>query len=108
MGLGTVARYSGVMPTEYDGSPVNISVGPLGYVLIVQPEQVKQALSGGNATSSFLAWYDENKGWIESNLLQYGGFVFRGFGLKDAQDFDEVLGSVHPDMMAEVGIYVCT
>ena len=58
--------------------------GPLP--LVVQPK-----IDGVN----LIAWAANNVEFIESNLLQYGGILFRGFAVSDHTDFDQFLQAIN-------------
>jgi alpha-ketoglutarate-dependent taurine dioxygenase len=57
--------------------------GPLP--LVVQP-----SVEGVN----LITWAANNVDVIESNLLKFGGILFRGFGLEDHTDFDQFLHAI--------------
>jgi alpha-ketoglutarate-dependent taurine dioxygenase len=62
--------------------------------LVIQPaaEQVDLA-----------EWAGNNREYIEQKLLLHGAILFRGFGLKDARDFERVAASICYQLYAEYG-----
>jgi hypothetical protein len=101
MFLNNMRAYTENTPI-YRGARVSASIGPLGYVMVLSPSQSDLNFSEFDATASFCEFYQENKAWLDARLLEYGGFVFRGFGTYSAQNFDAVIGSIHDDMKVEV------
>jgi len=49
------------------------------------------------------AWARDNHDQIEKFQDKHGAILFRGFGLKDAEDFEAVAGAICPDLFAEYG-----
>ena len=103
MFLSNMRSYNDTKDTPlYQGARVNASIGPLGYIMMINPSQKNLNFSELDATVVFCKFYQDNKVWFESRLLEYGGLVFRGFGTYSAQSFDNVIGSIHDDMKVEV------
>jgi alpha-ketoglutarate-dependent taurine dioxygenase len=48
-------------------------------------------------------WARNNRESIEQKLYRHGGILFRGFGLRDPQDFESVAGSICRELYAEYG-----
>lgn len=48
-------------------------------------------------------WAKNNRELIEQKLYRHGGILFRGFGLKDASDFERVAGAICRELYAEYG-----
>jgi len=48
-------------------------------------------------------WARNNGESINAWLLKYGGLLFRGFGLKSAQDFERVAGALSPNLFGGYG-----
>lgn len=48
-------------------------------------------------------WARNNRDSIEQKLHRHGGILFRGFGLRNAQDFESVAGSICRELYAEYG-----
>lgn len=48
-------------------------------------------------------WAAANRDQINAHLDVHGAIVFRGFGLDDAQSFEQVAGAICPDLFAEYG-----
>jgi len=48
-------------------------------------------------------WVRNNREQIEQKLYQHGGILFRGFGLKNPEDFEQVAGALCQELYAEYG-----
>jgi alpha-ketoglutarate-dependent taurine dioxygenase len=48
-------------------------------------------------------WCTSNRAELDSFLDRFGGVLFRGFGLSNADDFERIAGSVSPDLYADYG-----
>ncbi|MEZ7207270.1 TauD/TfdA family dioxygenase [Pseudoalteromonas sp. DY56-GL79] len=48
-------------------------------------------------------WAEANRDFIETNLLKYAGLVFRGFGLKTPQDFEQFASAIQPGLYGNYG-----
>jgi len=48
-------------------------------------------------------WARNNRELIEQKLYRHGGILFRGFGLRDAQDFEKVAASICRELYSEYG-----
>lgn len=48
-------------------------------------------------------WVRNNHAHVEEKLQHHGGILFRGFGLKDARDFERVAAAVAGELYAEYG-----
>jgi alpha-ketoglutarate-dependent taurine dioxygenase len=48
-------------------------------------------------------WVRNNRAGVEAKLLRHGGILFRGFGLKDARDFERVAAAISGELYAEYG-----
>ena len=48
-------------------------------------------------------WVRNNRQQIERKLYQHGGILFRGFGLKTPEDFEQVAGALCQELYAEYG-----
>ncbi|BAU16013.1 amino acid adenylation domain-containing protein (plasmid) [Leptolyngbya sp. NIES-3755] len=48
-------------------------------------------------------WARENRTWIETQLLQHGGILFRGFQVPSAQAFEQVAQAICPELFEEYG-----
>jgi amino acid adenylation domain-containing protein len=45
----------------------------------------------------FVAWAGKSLGFIEEKLLEHGGILFRGFGLRSLADFDRATATLCPE-----------
>lgn len=61
------------------------------YPLVVEPSE-------SNSKESLTDWIYAHKSEVESELTKYGAILFRGFNIKDAQDFEDVAVSVDKDL----------
>ncbi|KAM3115391.1 amino acid adenylation domain-containing protein [Phormidesmis sp. 146-33] len=48
-------------------------------------------------------WVRENCDWIETQLLQHGGILFRGFQVPSAQAFEQFAQAICPELFEEYG-----
>jgi alpha-ketoglutarate-dependent taurine dioxygenase len=46
-----------------------------------------------------IEWAAENRDWIETNLLHYGGILFRGFGLSRQEHFERFLTAIKLELI---------
>ena len=46
-----------------------------------------------------MAWVRNNRRWIESNLLTYGGLLFRNFGLGEQAHFEQFIEAIELPLM---------
>lgn len=56
---------------------------------------VQPAVAGVN----LIEWATEQRPWIESQLLQYGGILFRGFAVREPAEFEQFLKAVSGDLL---------
>ena len=106
--MNNLTPYGGVDSPLYRGLPVNIRIGPLGYLMIISPAQNDLNTFSQNNTEIFCEFYKENKIWLENKLFIYGGYLFRGFGIHGAENFDRIIGAIHEDLKVEVKKYPIT
>ena len=90
-GLGT-ARRRAVDTT----SLVETSVlpGTEGLPLVIKPTM---------GTVDLAEWTASNREQIDTYLDKHGAILFRGFGIKGAEDFEAVASAIVPDLFAEYG-----
>jgi alpha-ketoglutarate-dependent taurine dioxygenase len=79
---------------------INVSQEDLVKVSFLRPEQtlplvVEPALKEVN----LMDWARNNREWIETALLKYGGILFRGFGLSQQAHFEQFLGAISLPLM---------
>jgi alpha-ketoglutarate-dependent taurine dioxygenase len=83
-GLGGIRRRAVSVSTE-----TLVKVRPLfpdgDLPLLIEP-----ALQG----LSLSAWAEQNRAFLDEKLLQHGGILFRGFGLQEASDLEQVIQAV--------------
>lgn len=48
-------------------------------------------------------WAKSNSVWLETQLFQHGGILFRGFNTHSVQDFENVAQAICPDLFGEYG-----
>lgn len=100
MYMSNTEAYHGIIPSAFNGTPVSIEIGPLGFIAIIKPsEKIPSDVDG---TESMINWYLENIQWVNDMTHEYGGLLLRGFNMKTPQDFDHFIESVHPDIEASV------
>lgn len=56
---------------------------------------VQPAVAGVN----LVEWATEQRPWIESQLLQHGGLLFRGFPVREATEFEQFLKAVSGELL---------
>jgi len=56
---------------------------------------VQPAVAGVN----LIEWATEQRSWIESQLLQHGGILFRGFPVREATEFEQFLKAVSGELL---------
>lgn len=87
-------------PTHFFGAPLNISIGPQGFLAVVSPSiNLPETPSTGD---QFLRWYDENEEWFNQTIAKYGGVLLRNFNIKTPVDFDNFVGHLHPDITTDI------
>lgn len=59
------------------------------------PLAVEPAIEGLNLTG----WATRNRTWIETQLLQHGGILFRGFKIQNAMDFEQFVSALSDELM---------
>ena len=62
--------------------------------LVIEPDTVDVDL---------VEWAAVNQEFVETNLLQHGAVLFRGFAVESAAAFEKVVSAVCPDMFDEYG-----
>lgn len=48
---------------------------------------------------NLLAWAENNRQYIETSLLKYGGLLFRGFNVREVADFDRFMSIVAGELL---------
>src|SRR5438270_3108729 len=48
-------------------------------------------------------WAHTNRGFLETNLFEHGGILFRGFDLPSPADFENVARNIYSSLYAEYG-----
>jgi alpha-ketoglutarate-dependent taurine dioxygenase len=70
----------------------------------LQPDQPLPLVMEPAAEQVDLAeWARNHRSDLEQKLHQHGGILFRGFGLRGAEDFERVAGSICRELYAEYG-----
>lgn len=70
----------------------------------LQPDQPLPLIMEPAADQVDLAeWASTNRAYLEQKLHQHGGILFRGFGLRGAEGFERVAGSICQELYAEYG-----
>jgi alpha-ketoglutarate-dependent taurine dioxygenase len=49
--------------------------------------------------ADLMEWAAQNREWIETNLLRYGGILFRGFGLGTQEHFEQFIAAINLDLI---------
>jgi hypothetical protein len=101
MFMGQMRSYHDDLPTNFFGAPLNVTIGPHGFMAVVSPGiDLPDTLSSTN--SQLLQWYDENEGWFNKTISKYGGVLLRNFNIKTPLDFDIFVGHLHPDITTDI------
>lgn len=66
-------------------------------------EPLPLALEPVDAEVDLQAWASANRAHIEALLLRHGALLFRGFGVRDAEQFEATARAVCPDLHGEYG-----
>lgn len=61
--------------------------------LVVQPDELAEPLN----------WINNNRDWIETNLLKYGAILFRGFQDESIDKFEQFAQTICPELFSEYG-----
>lgn len=108
MFINNIKQYYDVSPTPFLGKRVNVHVGPVGFILIVEAdESIKSSKTNENITTLIGEWYHENHEWFNINVVKYGGIMLRNFPIENAVIFDHLLGEFHRDSSG-TGLYLGT
>ena len=65
--------------------------------LLLEPD--KTGTGKSNGLNELLAWIAANKSWIDKSLLKYGGLLFRGFPVKEADEFEQIIRLLEPELL---------
>lgn len=53
----------------------------------------------GNSSVEFLKqWAQTNKDWLDQKLLEHGAILFRGFGIREGTEFQDIVQQYEPDL----------
>ncbi|HEY9849782.1 MAG TPA: TauD/TfdA family dioxygenase [Leptolyngbyaceae cyanobacterium] len=79
---------------------ISISQTELIKTEFLTPEQplplvVKPAING----ISLIDWVAGNRDWMETNLLQYGGLLFRGFNVGNSVDLEQFIQTISGELI---------
>ncbi len=66
--------------------------------LLVEPET---GVDGG--LPALVEWISDQRDWVETQLLRYGGLLLRGFDVHSAQDFERTCRAVDPGLLNYAG-----
>jgi alpha-ketoglutarate-dependent taurine dioxygenase len=75
--------------TRIVGVKTSILPGTPDLPLVIQPD-------GPTNLAALMSWLDGHRTWLDEQLIQYGGLLFRGFDIHTPQDFQEVAGAIAP------------
>lgn len=70
---------------------VNISSEELIRTSYLQPDSLPLVVQPNLDNLNLAIWTENNRSWIQSQLLQYGGILLRGFNVKDASQFQQFI-----------------
>lgn len=79
---------------------VNVSSEELIRTSYLQSESSLPLVVQPNLDNLNLAiWTQNNRSWIQSQLLQHGGILFRGFNVKDVDDFQQFIQALSGNLL---------
>eukprot|EP01031_Cornospumella_fuschlensis_P038660 gene38661-46998_t len=99
-----VIKYNGTSPGDFLGHPVNVSVGPLGFPVVIEAPGIASPF---DAALELDRWFANNEEWVNKALHEYGGVLVRGVPITTPQQFDRVVAGIHKDSEG-TGLYLGT
>ncbi|RYH05716.1 hypothetical protein EON65_43960, partial [archaeon] len=79
-----IKRYNGSLPGDYVSHPMNLSVGPLGFPLVLQAPSIPTSY---DAALELERWFKANEHWVSEAVHEYGGVLVRGLPISTPQEF---------------------
>ncbi|RUS87199.1 hypothetical protein EGW08_005039, partial [Elysia chlorotica] len=76
--------------------------GDFRFPLVLSPSE-SESRKSIDTVDAACDWVKNNKAELDAQLLQNGAILFRGFPLKDAQDFDKFVGAFDREPLPYVG-----
>jgi non-ribosomal peptide synthetase component F/alpha-ketoglutarate-dependent taurine dioxygenase/acyl carrier protein len=64
------------------------------FPLMIQPD---------SAEIDLISWVDNNRTYLETELLKHGAILFRGFNVKSVSEFEQFAQTICPNLFAEYG-----
>lgn len=87
--LGNISRKS-----------VSVSPNELIKISYLQPENSLPLVVQPNVDAlNLTTWTQHNKAWIENQLLQHGGILFRDFNVKDINEFEQFMQAIAGNLL---------
>ncbi|WP_414513679.1 amino acid adenylation domain-containing protein [Nostoc sp. PCC 9305] len=68
--------------------------GGQNFPLVIQPNTTEVDL---------LSWVDNNREYLETELLKHGAILFRGFNIRSVSEFENFAQTICPNLFAEYG-----
>lgn len=79
---------------------VNISSEGLIQTSYLQPESFLPLVVQPNLDNLNLAiWTQNNRSWIQNQIFQHGGILFRGFNVKDVTEFEQFIQALSGNLL---------
>ena len=66
--------------------------------LLIEPQA-----AGECGLADLWQWLVAERGWLEAELLKYGGLLLRGFDLNTPEDFEQICRVIEPDLLNYAG-----
>lgn len=78
---------------------ISVSVEELINTSYLQPETLPLVIQPNLAQLNFTNWAKNNRALIETQLLKYGGILFRGFQVNDVSEFEQFIKAISDDLL---------
>jgi hypothetical protein len=102
--------YNGNKPSKFYDIEPEISIGPLGFLLVISiPLNHSDSIEVNtkiNYNLNLKNWYNENRNWFEASIQEYGTVLLRGFHVVNVFDFDSFVANIHAATSNGTGIYL--
>ena len=67
------------------------------------PLLIEPGAAGEISLTGLSQWLAAERGWLESELLKYGGLLLRGFNVNTPEDFEQVCRVIEPQLLNYAG-----
>ncbi|GIW41783.1 MAG: taurine dioxygenase [Candidatus Binatia bacterium] len=76
------------------GSPFRLGTPYGDLPLVFEPAESRRV-------EELAAWLRENRDWVEERLARHGAFLFRGFDVRRAEDFEKIALAIDEELQTE-------